>query len=174
MLILTKHAQQNIVRDHLDLAWIEAADRDPKVDGAQVDWRFGGFAVLRRDRAVKGFDERKGHLGEDAKLRRPYPAGAARERRQRGYDLPALLRVSPFSDSVLDGGSVLRRDEAHRDQRFDLREAVLVQLRRPLGNKHDAQTARGRRLQGYWRHAPCGRTAGPARGLAARTDGPRR
>ena len=37
MLILTKHAQQNIVRDHLDLAWIEAAitrpqhtDRDPK------------------------------------------------------------------------------------------------------------------------------------------------
>jgi hypothetical protein len=36
MLILTKHAQQNVARDCLDLAWIEAtitgpqqADRDP-------------------------------------------------------------------------------------------------------------------------------------------------
>lgn len=34
MLILTKHAQQNIVRDHLDLAWIEAAITRPHTRAA--------------------------------------------------------------------------------------------------------------------------------------------
>jgi hypothetical protein len=46
MLILTKHAQQNVARDGLDLAWIEAtittpqhADRDPKDATIRRAWR---------------------------------------------------------------------------------------------------------------------------------------
>jgi hypothetical protein len=46
MLILTKHAQQNVARDRLDLAWIEATitrpqhtDRDPKDATLTRAWR---------------------------------------------------------------------------------------------------------------------------------------
>ena len=46
MLILTKHAQQNVARDGLDLAWIEATitkrqheDRDPKDATLRRAWR---------------------------------------------------------------------------------------------------------------------------------------
>jgi hypothetical protein len=59
-----------------------------------------------------------------------------------GDNLPALLRVRPFADPVLDSGAVLRRDEPERNQGFDLGEAVLVQLRRALRDQHDAQAPR--------------------------------
>jgi len=46
MLILTKHAQQNVARDRLDLAWIEATitspqhqDRDPTDITLKRAWR---------------------------------------------------------------------------------------------------------------------------------------
>lgn len=46
MLILTKHAQQNVARDRLDLAWIEATitrpqhvDRDPNDATLARAWR---------------------------------------------------------------------------------------------------------------------------------------
>jgi hypothetical protein len=106
-------------------------------DGAQVDRRLSGFAVLRRARAVKGRDERESHPGEQIKLRRPYPARTARERRQRGDDfLPCFGSAhSPIQSSTAArscGGN-----EAHGDKGFDLGEIVLVQLRRALRDEHD-------------------------------------
>ncbi|WP_421849835.1 hypothetical protein [Oricola sp.] len=70
----------------------------------------------------------------------PHPRIAGRQRRQRCDDLLAGVRIRALGDPVLDGSPVLRRDEAHGDQRFDLGQAVLVQLCRPLADHDDAKT----------------------------------
>jgi hypothetical protein len=100
-----------------------------------------GAAVARGRRlaAVVGAREREVLALEEADLRRPDPRIAGRKRRQRGDDLLALLLVGLVADPLLDRLAVLRRDHAHRDQRLDLGEAVLVKLRRPLRDQHDPQ-----------------------------------
>jgi hypothetical protein len=88
--------------------------------------------VVGRTRAIERLDRRERLALEQGLLGGPHPPLPLGEGWQRGDHLPPLLVIGPLADPCLDGGPVLRRDQPERDQRLDLRQAVLVQFRRPL------------------------------------------
>ena len=68
------------------------------------------------------------NLAEDFGTGRPNPADPV-GRRERSDDRFALLLVGLIGNPVFDRVAVLRRDEAHGDERLDLGKAVLMQFR---------------------------------------------
>jgi hypothetical protein len=100
------------------------------------------FVVFRRARAVEGRDHR------ELRVRSSSPSSGAQTQpsprgrpRQGGDHRLGLLLVGLALDPRLDRVAVLRRRQAHGDERVRLRQHVLVEHRRPLGDQHHAEAA---------------------------------